>query len=329
MASLDVALLLMPSILLAALLLDRLIGDPDWLWRRLPHPVVLFGGVIGWADRRLNVDEQPETARKRNGILFIIGSVLSALLLGLSLSSALGRAGIAGVLLEVLIVAVFFAHKSLLDHVRAVADGLRDGGLDGGRAAVSMIVGRDPKTLDEAGVSRAAIESLAENFSDGVVAPAFWYVLLGLPGLFAYKMINTADSMIGHMTEKHRAFGWASAKLDDLANWPPARLSALLIVLARPVAYAKSGCQISKEAKLHRSPNAGWPESAMAAVSGLSLGGPRTYHGDVADERFMNDAGRKDAGEADIRRCLRIADAAFWNGCGMLALAIWFRLIAH
>lgn len=294
-------------ILFAALIVDRLVGDPDRLWRRAPHPVVLFGRAVGWADARFNRTDMPEPARERYGVAAIAALMAGAIVPGLFLAALLDDLGGVGTVAEVLIVAILLAQKSLADHVAAVARGLRAGGLGGGRGAVAMIVGRDPETLDAAGVSRAAIESLAENTSDGVVAPAFWYLLLGLPGLFAYKMLNTADSMIGHRTERHRAFGRASAKMDDLANWVPARLTAALIVLAGGFAdFSARRRVVARDARLHRSPNAGWPESAMAAVTGLALGGPRAYRDDVADEPFMNDDGRENAGPDDIDAALGV-----------------------
>ncbi|MEL6200992.1 MAG: adenosylcobinamide-phosphate synthase CbiB [Pseudomonadota bacterium] len=312
-------------ILLVALLLDRLVGDPDWLWRRLPHPVVWFGQLIGWGDKWLNDEKCTDEQKRQRGVMLIICLVLGSLIVGLGLQVIFQSLGLVGLAVEVLVVSVLLAQKSLLDHVRAVANGLGAGGLEGGRRAVAMIVGRDPKTLDEAGVSRAAIESLAENFSDGVVAPALWYALLGLPGLLAYKMINTADSMIGHLSDRYRAFGWAAAKLDDLVNWPAARLSALLIILTKPTDLQENFTIVLRDASLHRSPNAGWPEAAMASVAGLALAGPRIYSGDVADEPFMNDGAREDAGSVDIDRCISVADRAFFIG---VALAAIFAVIA-
>jgi len=312
-------------ILLVALLLDRLVGDPDWLWRRLPHPVVWFGQLIGWGDKWLNDEKCTDEQKRQRGVMLIICLVLGSLIVGLGLQVIFQSLGLVGLAVEVLVVSVLLAQKSLLDHVRAVANGLGAGGLEGGRRAVAMIVGRDPKTLDETGVGRAAIESLAENFSDGVVAPALWYVLLGLPGLLAYKMINTADSMIGHLSDRYRAFGWAAAKLDDLVNWPAARLSALLIILTKPTDLQENFTIVLRDASLHRSPNAGWPEAAMASVAGLALAGPRIYSGDVADEPFMNDGARKDAGSVDIDRCISVADRAFFIG---VALAAIFAVIA-
>lgn len=306
-------------ILFVALILDRLIGDPDWLWQRVPHPVALFGKLIGLADARFNDDAASEAQREKFGFATIAVLMIGAIVLGTFLGDLLDALGGAGFVFEALLVAVLLAQKSLADHVGAVAQGLRAGGIDGGRRAVSMIVGRDPETLDEAGICRAAIESLAENASDGVVAPAFWYAVFGLPGLLAYKMLNTADSMIGHKTERHRAFGRASARFDDFANWLPARLTALLIVTAGGIDRWRDRTRtVLRDAQLHRSPNAGWPESAMAAVTGLALGGPRIYRDDVADEPFMNDDGRKDAGPADIDAALGF----FWRTMTGLAVLV-------
>ncbi|MBO6637226.1 MAG: cobalamin biosynthesis protein [Roseitalea sp.] len=306
-------------ILFVALILDRLIGDPDWLWQRVPHPVALFGKLIGLADARFNDDAASEAQREKFGFAAIAVLMIGAIVLGTFLGDLLDALGGAGFVFEALLVAVLLAQKSLADHVGAVAQGLRAGGIDGGRRAVSMIVGRDPETLDEAGICRAAIESLAENASDGVVAPAFWYAVFGLPGLLAYKMLNTADSMIGHKTERHRAFGRASARLDDLANWLPARLTALLIVVAGGLTGWQDRIRtVMRDARLHRSPNAGWPESAMATVTGLALGGPRVYRDDVADEPFMNDAGREDAGPGDIDAAL----SDFWRAMTGLTVVV-------
>jgi adenosylcobinamide-phosphate synthase len=238
---------------------------------------------------------------------------VAALVLLLALSGAIGlllaalfRAlGVFGFALERLVVAVFLAQKSLGDHVAAVTVGVRTDGLEGGRRAVALIVGRDPQALDEPGVCRAAIESLAENFADGVVAPAFWYALAGLPGILAYKMLNTADSMIGHKSDKYRDFGWASARLDDLANWPAARLSSLLIAAAtfalRGAAAARRSLSVTlRDSGLHRSPNSGWPEAAMAGALDIQLTGPRIYGGERVSEPMINGAGRPVATVRDI-----------------------------
>jgi len=309
------------GVLLVALIVDRIIGDPDWLWRRISHPVVVFGNAIGFVDRQFNRASDPGPTRRRNGRFAISGLLVVAALCGWALARLFGGLGVAGLVFEVLVVAVFLAQKSLGDHVAAVADGLRENGLAGGRKAVSMIVGRDPEALDQAGISRAAIESLAENFSDGIVAPAIWYALLGLPGLLAYKMLNTADSMIGHLNERYRDFGRAAAKLDDLANWPAARLSAMLIAAAAGLVKGLPAMRRAAElaltdSGLHRSPNAGWPEAAMAGGLGLALAGPRQYGGELVMEASLNASGHKQAGAGDILDALMI----FRRACDCLAL---------
>lgn len=302
-------------ILFCALVLDRLIGDPDAIWRRVPHPVVLFGQAIGLMDRLFNGKRLSAETRRFNGAACIAVLLAASVLLGFVMHRFLAVIGPLGLLAEIVVVAVFLAQKSLLDHVRAVSEGLKQGGLEGGRRAVSMIVGRDPATLDEPAVCRAGIESLAENFSDGVVAPAFWYVLFGLPGLFAYKMLNTADSMIGHRNAKYLDFGWASARLDDLANWPAARLSVLFIAAGAWLAKGKASARLAvgtalRDAGLHRSPNSGWPEAAMAGALGIGLAGPRIYGGQRVDEPMMNASGRTTATPADMDLALRIFSAA-------------------
>ncbi|MBV9078242.1 MAG: cobalamin biosynthesis protein CobD, partial [Methylobacteriaceae bacterium] len=218
-----------------------------------------------------------------------------------------------GAILLALAASVLLAQQSLFLHVRAVERAFAAGGLPAARRAVSMIVGRDPDRLDDAGVARAAIESCAENFSDGVVAPAFWFALGGLPGLLVYKAVNTADSMVGHLSERHRAFGWASARLDDVLNLAPARLAGLLVALAAPAGGGRIGPALAvmeRDARLHRSPNAGWPEAAMAGALGLALGGPRVYAAGPVDEPMLNAAGRRDAAPGDIGRALRVMAAA-------------------
>ena len=295
-------------LLLAALLLDAVIGDPDWLWRRLPHPVVWIGKVISVFDTHLNNSHRPTVARRLGGVLMLAVLLTGGLLVGAGIQAFAGRIHFGGALV-IVIAAIFIAQNSLYRHVAAVRDELNDGGLAGGRKAVSMIVGRDPEQLDEAGVSRAAIESCAENFSDGVVAPVFWFALLGLPGLLAYKAVNTADSMIGHKNEKYADFGWASARFDDLINLPASRLSGVFIALSAPLAggsIGKSLTSIRLDAAMHRSPNAGWPEAAMAGALGIALAGPRVYPGYTVDDPYMNASGRKDARATDISRALRV-----------------------
>lgn len=310
------------AVLLAATLLDRLVGDPDWLWRRVPHPVVWIGRAIDALDRRWNRPALSFARRRRNGVLAILLLLAAAVLAGLLLHLLFARLGALGLGLEAVVAAVFLAQKSLAEHVERVAEALRTGGLPAGRRAVSMIVGRDPEGLDEAGVCRAAIESLAENASDGIVAPWLFLLAFGLPGLLAYKVLNTADSMIGHMSERHRAFGWASARLDDAANWPAARLTALLFaaLAAREggwPAFAASWRIARRDAGLHRSPNAGWPEAAVAGALGLALGGPRRYGALAVDAPRLHPEGRLNAGARDIHRALRLLRRL----CDSLALA--------
>lgn len=301
------------SVLAAAIVLDALVGDPDWLWRRTGHPVAWIGNLIAALDRRLNRDHIPYAKRKTAGIFAVGFLVAIVAAIGLAAQNLLAPLGILGWIVAVILVAIFLAGRSLVDHVGAVASALETSGLDAGQNAVSRIVGRDPQALDEAGVARAAIESAAENLSDGFVAPALWYLLLGLPGLLIYKAVNTADSMIGHRTPRHHTFGWAAARLDDLVNWPAARLTALLIGLAAPAAggsLINAFAIARRDGHLHASPNAGWPEAAMAGALGLRLGGPRSYQGMTVDAQALNPEGRDEATPADIRRSLRLTVAA-------------------
>lgn len=307
-------------ILLAAIGLDRIVGDPPWLWQRVPHPVVIFGKGIDLFEKRLNTGAFTPEGRRLNGVFTIVALLALSILFGMLLSMIFHHLGFLGMILEIIVVAVFLAQKSLGDHVQAVADGLLRNGLEGGRQAVAMIVGRDPKTLNESGVSRAAIESLSENFADGVVAPVFWYLIAGLPGILAYKMLNTADSMIGHKNERFLQFGWASARLDDFANWPAARLSAgFIAVAALPRLGAGAGRRslsaALRDSGLHRSPNSGWPEAAMAGALDLQLAGPRVYGGIRVSEPMMHAAGRADAGPQDILSGIRV----FYTACSVMA----------
>ena len=311
-------------LLTLALVLDAFAGDPAALWRRIPHPVAVIGAFVGWLDRTFNRDRDNPETRRAAGIIALAVLVAVAVAAGLALQAAFAAIPF-GWLGTVVVAFVFIAGRSLYDHVRAVADAFDGdafaGGLPAARAAVSRIVGRDPESLDEPAICRAAIESTAENFSDGVVAPALWFLLLGLPGLIAYKAINTADSMIGHRTPRHREFGWAAARLDDLVNLPASRLAGLLVALAAPLAggsIAQSLRVMWAEAGQHRSPNAGWPEAAMAAGLGVALAGPRRYGGRLVDDVYMNAAGRRDATPDDIRRGLRVYVGA--NGVMLLAV---------
>ena len=299
-------------IVIAALAFDALIGDPDWLWRRLAHPVTLIGALIGYLDRSFNREDRSPQQRKFAGIACTAAIIAVAGSVG-ALIQAITEQIPAGNILLALIASVFIAQRSLYQHVAEVRSAFARGGLTEARKAVAMIVGRDPEQLDEAGVCRAAIESCAENFSDGVVAPVFWLALLGLPGLIAYKAINTADSMIGHRTERHASFGWAAARLDDLVNLVPARLSALLLAVAAPIAggsIGKSWGVVRRDASQHRSPNAGWPESAMAGALGLALAGPRRYAEHVVEDPFLNAEATSHAAPDDIGRALDLFTAA-------------------
>lgn len=315
-------------VLAGALLIDAAVGYPQSMYRRIGHPVTWFGALIGWADQTLNRPQWSSAARRVAGVLALI------LLIGVSTGVAfvvqtllLNVPG--GLVVIAILASTMIASRSLFEHVSAVMDALDTGGLDAGRRAVSRIVGRDPQSLDEHGVARAAIESLAENSSDGVIAPVFWFAVLGLPGLVAYKVVNTADSMIGHLTPKHAAFGWASARLDDLINIPASRLTALFFYLASALIpdLESRGARraVWRDARKHRSPNAGWPESAMAGALGLKLAGPRIYAGDVVDDAFMGD-GRREANADDINRALQLAATA-WGL--MLCLVTTIAMIAH
>lgn len=261
------------------MLLDAMFGEPKIIWTRVPHPVVIIGNIINWCDVNYNRGQH----KLRNGVLTLGGLVTVSILLGYTIAS-IPQLWI----LEVLSVAVLLAFRSLIDHVTAVADGLRLS-LAEGRIMVAKIVGRDISNLDESGVVRSTIESAAENLSDGFIAPLFWYLLLGLPGLLAYKVINTADSMIAYKSDKYEEFGWATAKLDDIINWVPARLSAMVILLLN-LKFDKIYI-VMRDAKLHRSPNAGWPETAMATLLNIALAGPRTYNGVDGSDPYINPEG--------------------------------------
>ena len=304
-------------ILALALAVEAACGYPQGLYRALGHPVTWIGRLIAALDRGLN---RGDARQRRAGGVFALALLLAVVgTVGLGLTRLAALAGLLpGIVILALLAASLPAQRSLHEHVATVAQGLRAEGLAGGRHAVSMIVGRDPETLDEAGVCRAAIESLSENFSDGIVAPAFWIGAGGLAGGVLYKAVNTADSMVGHRTPRHEAFGWASARLDDLVNLPASRLSALLIVAAAALhrdASAKGAMHaVWRDAGRHRSPNAGWPEAAMAGALGLRLAGPRVYGGTRVADAWMGD-GRPEATAADVERALRL----YRTACLLLA----------
>jgi adenosylcobinamide-phosphate synthase len=314
-------------VVLIALVADAIIGDPDALWRRLPHPVTWIGAVIARLDASLNSEAHGFTRRKAMGVaalaILLVVTGAAAFALDQTLRALPGHPWTTGLVASVLI-----AQNSLHVHVARVRDAFAAGGLEAARRAVSMIVGRDPDSLDEAGVARAAIETTAENFSDGVVAPVFWFALLGLPGLALYKAINTADSMIGHRSARHEAFGWAAARLDDLVNLAPARLAGVLVALAAPLADGSTRSALMamwRDARLHKSPNAGWPEAAMAGALGVALAGPRRYGARLVDDPFLNAEGSTGATLDDIRRALRVLVGACALQAVLIAvLALWF-----
>ncbi|WP_096704622.1 adenosylcobinamide-phosphate synthase CbiB [Magnetospirillum sp. 15-1] len=314
-------------LLFMAIAVDAALGEMGPLFRLLPHPVVLIGRLIGALDRRLNRPERSEADRRRRGILVALGLSVVALGTG-AVIAFLARTLPHAWLFEVFVAATLLAQRSLFEHVHDVAVALKDNGLEAGRYAVSRIVGRDPQSLDSHGVVRAAVESLAENFGDGVVAPVFWYALLGLPGLLLYKTINTADSMIGHRNDKYRAFGMASARLDDALNLIPARLAGLLLILAAP--FVPRGrpwgalVTMLRDAGHHRSPNSGWPEAAAAGALDLALGGPRKYPGLVVDEKWIG-TGRARAETSDIQRALHLYTVACLLQVGGVIFLLWLQ----
>ncbi|MBN9074543.1 MAG: cobalamin biosynthesis protein CobD [Rhizobiales bacterium] len=318
------------SLAFLSLLVELAAGYPDRVFRAVGHPVVWIGGLISWLDGRLNREEYGFGTRR------LLGAATLCLLLaicgaaGWLLQAALSSVPF-GFLLTALLGSALLAQRSLAAHVGAVAVALESGGLAAGRQAVSRIVGRDPDRLDEAAVCRAAIESLAENFSDGVTAPALWLAIGGLPGGIAYKAVNTADSMIGHKNARHGAFGWAAARFDDLVNLPASRLTALSLVAAACLLPGASPAgawrAVRRDARHHRSPNAGWPEAALAGALGLSIAGPRHYGGVLTTDAPMGD-GRREATAADIRRALRlywVADAILIALAGAVSVLIWLR----
>ena len=305
-----------------ALLVEACAGYPDPLFARIGHPVTWMGAAIAALDARLNRDEEAAATRRAKGAL-AIGLVVLAVAAGAAAAQValLPLPRPAALLAAGVVASACLAQRSLDAHVRVVAEALETQGLPAARAAVGRIVGRDTAALDETGVARATIESLAENFADGIVAPAFWLAVAGLPGGFAYKAINTADSMIGHRTPRHAAFGFAAAKLDDLVNWPAARLAALWLVLAAalvPGASARAAWRIARrDSRGHASPNAGWPEAAMAGALGITLGGARVYAGRTVEDATIGD-GAAPADAAAIRRALRVYRLA----CGLQIAAV-------
>jgi adenosylcobinamide-phosphate synthase len=309
---------------LVTAVIEAAVGYPDILYRLIGHPVTWMGRLIAWADDAWNSEDDSPVEQRMHGVMFVLLLVMLSLLVGFIIGRLceLLLPHLLALLLSALIASSLLAQRSLYAHVQAVADALGSKGLVAGREAVAHIVGRDTKELDEAGVCRAAIESLAESFCDGVVAPLFWMALLGLPGAIAYKAINTADSMIGHKTSKYIDFGWAAARTDDVVNWPAARLAVLWLALGAAATGLSPGGALAtvwRDAVKHDSPNAGWPEAAMAGALGVRLLGPRSYDGEFVDEAWMG-TGRIDVKADDVRTALRLYRAAC--GVQLLVLAI-------
>ena len=303
--------------MVVAMMVDALLGWPAALFSRIGHPVTWIGRLIEGLDCNWNRATDAPAIRRIAGLAAALLVIVLCAGLGWLLQNlpvpGWGRGVLVGVLAWPLV-----ALRSLHDHVAAVARPLEAGDIDAARLAVAQIVGRDPATLDEAGIARATIESLAENASDGIVAPVFWGALLGLPGILGYKAINTLDSMIAHRSERHLWFGWAAARIDDVANFIPARLTGLLFaaVVRHPL---MAGTVMMRDAHRHRSVNAGWPEAAMAGALGVRLSGPRSYHGSLTNEPWLNDGARDPLG-ADIRRSLRLYTRAMLLLGGTLAV---------
>jgi len=315
-------------LLLLAMGIEAYLGEASFIFNRIKHPIAIIGSLISVLDDKLNRPKRPEMDRAIRGAFVVM--------LMVSLSAAIG-VGIMwltlhvpwGWVVECALLVTMLASRGLYDAVARVAKGLEMEGLRGGRDAVKHIVGRDPDSLDAPGVARAAIESLAENFGDAVAGPVFWYVLFGLPGILVYKTVNTMDSMIGHKTPRHRAFGFTAARLDDVLNVIPARLSALIFAAAAifvPTANPKAAVTTAiRDAKKHRSFNAGWPEGAVAGALGLALAGPRTYGTDIVTDDWMGD-GRARATHKDIERALYLYGVACLITGGIVGAIALVRL---
>lgn len=315
-------------LLILAMGIEAYVGEAAFVFKRIRHPVALIGSLIGYFDDKLNRPKRAQIDRAIRGACVVVFMV--------TLTGAIG-VGVMwltlhmtwGWVLECVLLVTLLAGRGLYDAVARVARGLELDGLEGGRNAVRHIVGRDPASLDAPGIARAAIESLAENFSDAVAAPVFWYVLLGFPGILVYKTVNTMDSMIGHKTPMHSAFGFTAARLDDALNAIPARLSALIFTTAAlfvPTANPKSALRTAmRDAKKHRSFNAGWPEAAMAGALGIALAGPRSYGGEIVNDHWMGD-GRARITHKDIQRALYLYGVACLITGGLVGLIAVVRL---
>jgi adenosylcobinamide-phosphate synthase len=297
--------------------LDALIGWPNWLVARAGHPVSWLGRLIGALDARWNRDTDAPWLRRIAGAAAALTTIAVAAGLGWAVQGVMTSASSRIVVIGIL-ATPFVAARSLYEHVAAVARPLLAGDVAAARAAVAMIVGRDPAKLDEAAIARAAIESLSENTSDGIVAPVFWGALLGLPGIVGYKAINTLDSMIGHRSARHQDFGWASARIDDIANFVPARLTGFAFALASAGPKDAIACML-RDARNHRSINAGWPEAAMAGALRLRLCGPRFYQGVLANEPWLN-SGAADPKAGDVMLALKLYVRTMIGFAGLLAI---------
>jgi len=302
------------AMMLTGLALDLAVGWPARLHACIGHPVTWLGAAIAALEGRWNTGSRGRRLAAGAGVALAV--VALAALPALALQRLLPD-GVAGILLGGVLAWPLIALRAMHEHVAAVARPLADGDLAGARTAVAMIVGRDPARLDTAGVARAGIESLAENTSDGIVAPVFWGAVAGLPGIAAYKAVNTLDSMIGHRNDRYEAFGKCAARLDDLVNLIPARLTGLLLALAAPRHAARALHVMWRDASRHRSPNAGWPEAAMAGALGIRLSGPRAYGSHVSDEPWLNPAA-PDPAAHDLRRALSL----YARAMALMALAL-------
>ena len=299
------------ALLVAAMLLDLALGEPEWLWSRLPHPAVLMGRAVNWLDHKLNGGPH----QRLNGVLATAALVIGGGVLGWLLAAL-------GPVAEIIVAAILLAHRSLIDHVEAVAEALRLSVGDG-RRMVARIVSRDCRDMTGPQVARAAIESASENLSDGVVAPAFWFLIGGLPGLLIYKAVNTADSMIGYRTPRHERFGWAAARLDDLLNLIPARLTG--VIIAALAGKLREWPAIARDAGHHKSPNAGWPEAAMARALNIALAGPRSYNGQLQQFEWVNGDAKQSIGPADIDHAVTM----LWRvWIALLAIVLAIALVA-
>ena len=311
-------------VVLAALLIDAATGDPPWLYRRVPHPVAALGKLVEIVERALYAPS-PRWRSAAGGVATVALVVFVGVAVAWLIDRLLVERWANGWLVEAVVASSLLAFRGLHDHAVAVARGL-ERSLAAGRDAVSHIVGRDPASLDEAGVARGAVESVAENFSDGLVAPVFWYALAGLPGLFAYKAVNTLDSMIGHRTDRYRHFGAAAARIDDVANWLPARLAGMYFVAAAWLVPGANGGRawrvMIRDAPRHRSPNAGWQEAAVAGALNFALAGPRRYPHETVEDAWMGD-GLSRLGAGDVRRSLHLYITAGTLVALTLALLWW------